>query len=457
MRQMRILTTIVVMVALATGVAFAAGEPEEVEAEGLLLWTSEEQPERIDVQQSINDRFEELTDVPVDVTPVTESDMGERVTAAFAAGDLPDVIAHPLNFALSWYEAGILDATASAEVVEELGPETFGVGALDLVETADGYAAVPLSGWTQLIVYRADVFEDAGLDPPTTYENVRAAIAALHDPPDMYGFVAATDPSQAYMMQVFEHVALANGAVVVDEDGTVDVMGEEWTEALEFYMELAEASPSGSLYWDHSREIYFAGNAAMIVWSPFIMDDLAGLRDDVPVTAFDDPTSTALAEASSFVTQFAGPHNPEGSGWTEVFYKGITVDADTDAAQHFVGFSLTDAYADTLGMAAEGKFPVRTGTPDDMDRFVQEWRNLEVGVDRTSTLGEIYADETIDRLLEGFETGSRWGFPYGYGALTSRLYDTRVVAEIVQEMIDGDLTVAEAQQELQNEIEALMD
>ena len=33
---------------------------------------------------------------------------GTRATAAFAAGDLPDVIYYPLSFALPWAEAGIL-------------------------------------------------------------------------------------------------------------------------------------------------------------------------------------------------------------------------------------------------------------------------------------------------------------------------------------------------------------
>ena len=458
---LRRFTLLLVTLALATAAGFATGTAEEPaaqeqEAAQVTLWTTEEQPERLEVQRSINSSFTEATGIEAEVVPVTENQLGERATAAFSAGELPDVIFHPLNFALTWYESGILDATAAAEVVEELGEGTFGAGALDLVETSDGYASVPLSGWTQLLVYRKDLFNEAGLEPPTTYEAVRAAIEELHNPPEMYGFVAATDPSQVYMMQVFEHVALANGASVVDANGNVDVTGQEWTETLEFYKELAEASPQGNLYWQQSRELYFAGDAAMVIWSPFIMDELAGLRDSVPVTAFDDPTSRQLADNTSFITKFAGPSNQEGSGWTEVAYQGITVDADTDAAQQFVGYSLTEGYVDTLGMAAEGKFPVRSGTTSDQDRFVDAWSQLEVGVDRTASLGDIYGEQTIDRLLEGFETGTRWGFAEGYGSLTSQLYETRVIAELVREYIDGERTVEETQEAMQSEIESLM-
>jgi multiple sugar transport system substrate-binding protein len=458
MRQLRNVVAFLVMLGLST-VAFATAAQEEaaeMEERQITLWTTEEQPERLDVQRSVNSGFTEQTGIATEVVPVTENQMGERVTAAFSAGELPDVIFHPLNFALTWYESGILDATAAAEVINELGENTFGAGALNLVETDDGYASVPLSGWTQLLVYRQDLFQEAGLDPPTDYASIRAALDELHSPPDMYGFVAATDPSQVYMMQVFEHVALANGATLVDAEGNVDVMGEEWTQTLEFYKELAEASPPGNLYWQQSRELYFAGDAAMIIWSPFIMDELAGLRDSVPVTAFDDPTSRALADATSFITKLAGPSKPDGSAWTEVAYLGITVDADTDAAQQFVGYSLDEGYIDTLGMAAEGKFPVRSGTPSDTDRFVDGWSGLEVGVDRSASLGDIYGAETIDRLLEGFETGSRWGFAEGYGSLTSQLYETRVIAELVREYIDGERTVQETQEAIQEEVESLM-
>lgn len=69
-------------------------------------------------------------------------------------------------------------------------------GALSLVEFEGEYAAVPVDGWTQMLLYRADLFEEHGLEPPDTFERILTAIETLHDPPNMYGFVAATDVSQ---------------------------------------------------------------------------------------------------------------------------------------------------------------------------------------------------------------------------------------------------------------------
>ena len=139
---------------------------------------------------------------------------------------------------------------------------------------------------------------------------------------------------------------------------------------LEFYKSIVEASPPGELFWKQSRELYFAGQAAMIIWSPFILDELAGLRDSAPPTINDDPTTTELAGKTGIVTNFAGPSNAAGAAWGDVRYFGITQDADTDTAQAFIKFAMDDGYMQTLSIAPEGKFPVRTGTADAPDKFL---------------------------------------------------------------------------------------
>ena len=68
----------------------------------------------------------------------------------------------------------------------------------------NGVAAVPVDGWTQMVVYRKDLFDKAGLDAPTSYANVEKALKKLHNPPSMYGFVAATKVDENFMSQVLE-------------------------------------------------------------------------------------------------------------------------------------------------------------------------------------------------------------------------------------------------------------
>ena len=424
-------------------------------AENIRFWTTEEQPERLAKQEEMAAAFEEQTGHSVEVIPVTESDLGTRATAAFAAGDLPDVIYHPLQYALPWYEAGLLDADAATEVIEELGVDTFAEGALSMATVEDGYASVPVDGWTQMIVYRKDLFEENGLEPPTTYANVLAAVEALHNPPEMYGFVAATKVDEGFMSQVLEHVFLANGVSPVGPDGFQPLDEAATTEVLEFYKAIAEASPPGELYWDQSRTLYFSGNAAMIIWSPFILDELAGLRDAAPPTINDDPTSSELASLTGIVTNFAGPSNPDGAAWADIRYFGITADAETDAAMEFVKFSMDEGYTQTLSIAPEGKFPIRRGNADDPEAFTTAWATLPVGVDRKASLGDLYEASMIEEIVGGLDVAQRWGVEDGQLALASKMVNSQVINRIVRQYIDGQIDAPAAVAAMNEELGAI--
>lgn len=406
-------------------------------AEDLRFWTTEEQPERLARQQAMAEQFAAESGHSVEVIPVTEKDLGTRATAAFAAGDLPDVIYHTLQYALPWAEAGILDTEAATDVIEALGAGTFAPGALSMAAVGDGYASVPVDGWTQMVVYRRDLFDAAGLAAPTSYANVIAAVEKLHNPPEMYGFVAATKVDENFMSQVLEHVFLANGVSPVGPDGFAPLDEARTTEVLDFYRAISMASPPGELYWKQSRELYFAGKAAMIIWSPFILDELAGLRDSAPPTINDDPTSKELASRTGIVTNFAGPSNPDGAAWGDIRYFGITSDAATDAAMEFVQFSMDAGYAQTLAIAPEGKFPVRRGTADNPMAFTEAWSMLPVGVDRKAPLGELYAKEMIDEIVGGLDVAKRWGVAEGQLALASRIINSQVINRLVREYVDG--------------------
>ena len=439
----------------AVAVLAVAASAAGANAQAIRFWTTEEQPERLARQEAMAETFRAATGTSVEVIPVTESDLGTRATAAFAAGDLPDVIYHTLQYALPWAEAGILDADAATEVVGVLGAGTFAPGALALAATADGYAAVPVDGWTQMIVYRKDLFDEMGLAPPTSYANVLAAIEKLHNPPDMYGFVAATKVDENFMSQVLEHVFLANGVSPVGSDGLQPLDVAATTEVLDFYKAIAEASPPGELYWKQSRELYFAGRAAMIIWSPFILDELAGLRDSAPPTISDDPTSTELASKTGIVTNFAGPSNPDGAAWGDVRYFGITADADIEAAIEFVKFAMDEGYTDTLAIAPEGKFPVRRGTADNPTAFVEAWSMLPVGVDRKAPLGDLYAQEMIDEIVGGLDVAQRWGVAEGQLSLASKIINSQVINRLVRAYIDGERDATATVDALNQELAAI--
>jgi len=441
---------------IATGALLLSASAITIaQADTIRFWTTEEQPERLAVQESIAAAFKEKTGHDVEVIPVTESELGTRATAAFAANDLPDVIYTTLQYVLPWAEAGILDVETDDEIVEDLGADTFAPGPISMADFDGLTAAVPVDGWTQMIVYRKDLFDEAGLDAPDSYEDIEAAIAKLHNPPEMYGFVAATKIDENFMSQVLEHVFLANGVTPVDENGFKPLDEKATTEVLDFYKALAEASPPGELFWKQSRELYFSGNAAMIIWSPFILDELAGLRDSAPPTINDDPTSTELASKTDVVTTFSGPSNPDGAAWADVRYFGVTADANTDVAADFVKFSMNEGYLDTLSMAPEGKFPVRKGTPDEASKFVDGWATLPVGVDRKAPMSELYPAETVGRITSGLETAARWGVKENQLSLASKMINSQIINQVVRQYIDGEIDAAAAVSKLNDELAAI--
>jgi multiple sugar transport system substrate-binding protein len=169
---------------------------------------------------------------------------------------------------------------------------------------------------------------------------------------------------------------------------------------------------SGNLYWLHTRMDYLSGRAAMIFWSPFILDELSGLRRDQPVVPdIAKGKPGFLAKNTGFVTIIQGPKGAAQYG--QINYLGITRDADKTAARQWVDYLLTEGYLKWLRMAAEGKLPVRKGTRDEPNRFISGWMELESGVTSRAKISEFYGKDVVKSLIAGVDGFNRWGFAEG--------------------------------------------
>ncbi|WP_293448466.1 extracellular solute-binding protein [Planktotalea sp.] len=251
------------MTTLMAGLVVSTALVGGASADTIRFWTMEVQPERIAVQEKMAEAFKAASGHTVEIIPVEESDIQTRATAAFAAGDLPDVLNHTVQHLLPYAEAGLLDTAAATEVVEDLGVVSFASGPIRMAMSDGEIVSVPTDGWTQLVVYRADLFKDMGLAAPTSFEAMSTAMDKLHNPPSMYGFVAATKIDEGYMMQLVEHLSLATGYSPINADGTVNEGTTNLVQLLEMYAKMVANSPEGDLYWSQSRELYLDGKAAM--------------------------------------------------------------------------------------------------------------------------------------------------------------------------------------------------
>ena len=420
----------------------------------LKFWSTETQPARLEKTQEIINGFTAATGIQVQLTATNEDALPQLMITNAASGTLPDVVFHPLDFTVGWASAGLLDTAAAQEVVNNLGAGTFSQGALDLATVGGTVAAVPSDGWGQLLIYRSDLFEAAGLEAPDTFAKIEAAAAALNDPgANFFGITASNDPDAVFTQQTWEHFALANGCELVDDAGTVTLNTPQCTEALEFYTNLlTNYSPAGLQDVVSTRATYFAGQAAMIVWSPFIMDEMAGLRDAaLPTCPECGDNISYLAENSAFVPSFAGPSGAPAQ-YGQVSYMGIGATQNTDAAKQFVEYWLSEGYVDWLSVAPEGKFPMRRGTSEGDTTYIEAWRGLSTGVDRQAPLADFYAEDVINNLIEGSSNFARWGFVQGEGELVGAVYSTLVIPQAIDSVLGGT-SAADATAAMQEAVE----
>ena len=196
----------------------------------------------------------------------------------------------------------------------------------------------------------------------------------------------------------------------------------------------------------------------MIIWSTFLLDELAGLRNDaLPSCPECTADPTFLAKNTGVVAALQGPDGAEPAQFGEVVSWAITADASTDPAQQFVQFMLSDGYLDWLAFAPEGKFPARPGNTPGGTEYADQWQDLPVGVDTEGPLSQFYSQEVLDALATGPEDFSRWGITQGQGDLVGASLGELPVAAAVAAVTSGSTDAQGAANQAASELQAIQD
>lgn len=422
--------------------------------EPITVWTTDNLPDRIAATEAIIADFTAASGIEVELVGVAEDQFTQVLSSAAAAGELPDVIGSiGLEAVRTMAANDLVDTDANAAVVEGLGEETFAERALELTRDGDRQLAVPDTSWVQLLYYRRDLFDAAGLPAPETYEGILAAAETLNAP-GMAGFVGATAPGDAFTQQTFEHIALANGCELVDDEGAVTIASDECVGAFEFYGDLiSNYSVAGAQDVDTVRASYFAGQAAMMVWSTFVLDEMAGLRNDAMPTCPECQADPAyLARNTGIVPALLGPDGEEPAQFGQVISWTITAESATDSAQEFVDYLMSDGYVDWLAITPEGKYPVRTGTEDSPTEFVDAWATLPAGVDTKAPLSDFYGPEVLDQLAGGLDSLRRWGVTQGDGELIGAVVGEAPIQRAVSAVTTEGVSAQDAAEQAQEAV-----
>jgi multiple sugar transport system substrate-binding protein len=453
---MRILAPTLIM-ALAGTTLLACGDDEpKSDSSQITVWSLEDVADRVNATKAIIADYTAKTGVKVNLVTVNEDQFPSLIASSAAAGDLPDVVGSVSLAGVRTLSGNdLLEPDANKKVVEKLGRDTFSPRALELTSEDGKQLAVPSDGWGQLLVYRKDLFAAAGLPAPDTYEKIAAAAAKLNTG-GVAGITAATAPGDVFTQQTFEHLALANNCQLTDDAGKVTLDSAECVEAFRFYGDLMrDNSVKGAQDVDTTRATYFAGKAAMLIWSPFILDELAGLRDDAKPTCPQCQSDPAwLAKNSGFVTAIKGPNGAEPAQYGEISSWAV-LDGASDPASSFVEYMLSDGYPRWFGMSPEGRVPVRTGTAEDKQKFLTAWNTSQAGVDRKQPLSAVYGEDVLATLRKSPDTFQRWGLTQGQGKLVGAILGELPVPKALADVIGGKSDARAAAERAKKDVDAI--
>lgn len=423
----------------------------------ITVWSQENLPDRVAATQKIIDGFEKKTGVKVHLVGVDEGQMPQLIMSAAASGHLPDVIgAAPMGQVWQMYTNGLLNTAIPGQIVKGLGRGTFDKNALDLTTDGTKSLGVPSDSWLQLLVYRKDQFDKAGLKAPDTYARALSAAKKLttkgHD-----GMSAATDPSDVFTSQSFESLALANDCQLVDGKGDVTLDSPQCVKAFDTYDKLArQYGAPGTQTVDSTRATYFSGRSSMMIWSSFLLDELAGLRKDaLPSCKECGKDPRFLSDNTGIVTALKGADSGKPAQFGEVTSWVTTKTAETAASREFIEYMMGSGYESWFGMAPEGKIPVRHGTAAEPDKYVTAWKHSKIGVGTREPLDKVYSPELLEQLAAGVGDIHRWGIEQGEGALVGATNGELPVPKAIGAMTSGQTSPSEAAREAEEEVAAL--
>ena len=429
-----------------TSVATAVAVAPEDEGTGipnptLTVWINETSPAHEAALRQMADEFGEAQGVDVEMVLVNPALLPDLMETAVLTYTIPDIVLHPMAYTIGWTERGILDPITTAAIADELGRNTFDPAALQLNSVDGGLAALPSDGYHQILLYRTDWFAENDLAIPDNYDAMYAAAEKTFDPDNLRaGFVMATESNLITTHEGFEHIAAANGCDLISPQGEVIFLSPACEEAIEFYYSIIhQFSPVGVQTDTSARNAYLNGRVGLLLASPQILPQLAMGNGD-------------LAANSGIITSISG----DGDSATPATFGnltnlGITTAADPEVAAAFAEYWFNDFYPTWLAIESEKKVPMRWGVADSPTTFIDDWGILPLA-DGTSSLTELYGDETVARLRDGIAESDRWAFAQGQGGIVTPLYEELLFPIVLQEMLSGYFGTTKTNYELYTRI-----
>ncbi len=409
------LLLIVVLVVAGIG-PVAAQDPVEV-----MIWHMEQPTYRVERLQELIDEFNAANPgIVVSQEPQNWGEIYTKAPAAVAAGNAPEIL-----FAIPDFTP-IIRAVGAVQPVEDFVAQmdeahTFFPAALESYSYDEHVWAVPMWNMAQSLWYRKSVFEAAGIEPPTTWDEWLAAAEALTTD-GQYGIGLPANRNLYTDQTTYDFMINAGASEIYNEDGTLRFDNPATVAAYDFYKQLYQYSPadSSSWAWGEAEACFASRTCAMVLQFTVISTyetQAEGDAEDLGVIAI--PHSDAVEESGTI---------------SYVNAAMILTDdpAKQEAAYAFLSFLLEpENYGRFLNMEPGLYLPVT----EDGSTAESYWQDPTV----------VKYQSQIETMLENSRNGMLFGFTGGHTFPTiAQISAQNLLAQTLQSVVIEGVDPAEA-------------
>ena len=216
--------------------------------------------------------FEELTGMTVEVESLPEEQFRQRVQVEMTGrSDSLDVfMANVQNegakFAANgWYTDLRPLAENPAVTATEYAFDDFSEGVIDGHTFAETLVGIPIQLETQMLFYRTDILQEAGVEVPRTFEELEQVAEAIDDPDGTRAFVSR-GAGAAAVTQIATYLFNYGANWTEEGSDTAAFDSPEGVEAIDFYSRMISSyGPQGvvNMSWEEALPLFQQGQVAM--------------------------------------------------------------------------------------------------------------------------------------------------------------------------------------------------
>jgi multiple sugar transport system substrate-binding protein len=231
-------------------------------------------PEYIDTAKKLVDKFNsEHPNIKVTYQSTPWNNWYQTFSTAIASNTAPDISTGAGYQAFQFYDMG--EILPIDDVIEEWSAEgkldDFFEGTIDTLKYDGHYVALPWGIDIRVPIYRKDILEAEGLQPPTTWDELRVVAKELSGN-GRYGVVMPSDTGGTHYLYTF---MINNGGGIFTEDRKVDFLNERNMEAAQFLADLVKdgsLNPAGAGFkGDDAEKSFTQGDAVFLIGNHDIM------------------------------------------------------------------------------------------------------------------------------------------------------------------------------------------